>query len=188
MTSTASPATDVLCAHALLLSTLLAAPVDEDTLDRVRDPGFALHWERATREARRGLALLVESAAAGEGIARIAADFARLFEGDECRVVPRESVYRPETDLEALAAIYSRAGFVVPEGLPLDHIATELRFAALLPVLAARPDREFPRFAHDHLRGWGSECLAEISLRAGSLFYQGVGTLGMDYVESLPTR
>ena len=187
MTSTAH-ATDVLCARALLLSSLLEAPVDAVTLSQVRDPGFATQWERTSPEARRGLALLVESAAAGEDLERLAADFTRLFDGEECRIIPRESAYRPETDLDSLAAAYNRMGFVVPAGLALDHIATEPRFAAGLPETAPRPDRALASFAHDHLRVWASECLAEISLRAGSLFYQGVGTLGMDYVESLPTR
>lgn len=188
MTSTAAHATDVLCARAMLLSTLLEGPVDALTLSQVREPEFAASWERTTPEARRGLALLRESAAAAEDLERLAADFARLFEGEECRVIPREAVYRPETDLAALAAVYAKAGFAVPEGLPVDHIATELRFAALLPGAASRPDRALATFTHDHLRVWASECLAEVSLRAGSLFYQGVGTLGMDYIESLPTR
>jgi len=188
MSSTAMHATAGLCARAALLSSLLSAPADPATLCQVRDDAFAGQWERSSPEARRGLALLRESANAQEDEERLAADFTRLFEGEERRIDPRESAYRPEADLVELAATYEAAGFAAPFELPLDHLATELLFAARLPDAAPRPARALAGFAHAHLRLWASECLAEVSLRASSLFYQGVGTLGMDYIESLPTR
>lgn len=159
--------------------------MDADLLWQVRDQYFTQQWERTTNEARRGLALLRESAAAREDLERVTADFTRLFGEDGCRIVPRESAYRPGVTEGELAAIYARAGVDVPSDLPADHLASELLFVARLPVSARATLTEF---THEHLRRWGPECLGEVALRAGSLFYQGVGALGMDYIEALPVR
>lgn len=185
MSSTAQGALAGMRAGAGLLSSLLAAPVDSDLLWQVRDHYFATQWERGTPEARRALALLRESEAAREDLERITADLDRLFGEEGCGIVPRESGYRAGVSADEIAALYAHAGVEPSIGLPADHIATELRFVALLPE-SSRPI--LTGFIHEHLRLWAPECLGEISLRAGSLFYQGVGALAMDYVESLPAR
>ena len=185
MSSTVQGATAGMRASAGLLSALLAGPVDADLLWQVRDPYFASQWGRATPEARRGLALLRESAAAGERPERLLADHERLFGEEGCGIEARESAYRPGVTAQEIAAIYARAEVDVPPELPADHLASQLRFVARLPESARAT---LTGFVHVHLRQWAPECLGEISLRAGSLFYQGVGALAMDYVESLPAR
>lgn len=182
MSSTAQPAMAGMRAGAQLLSALIAAPVDADLLWQVRDQYFARQWERSTAEARRGLALLRESASAREDAERLAAEFTRLFGAEGCRIVPRESAYRTDVTAQDVATAYAAFGVDPPVDLPADHLASELLVLARLdPAHAAA-------FTYGHLRHWASECFGEIALRAGSLFYQGVGTLGMDYIESLPVR
>ncbi len=185
MSSTAQGAMAGMRASAQLLSSLVAEPVDSGLLWQVRDQYFTRQWERHSPEAQRGLALLRESAVAREDLERLEADFHRLFGEDGCGIVPCESAYRAGVTAGELAAVYARAGIDLPADLPADHLAAELRFVARLPESARTTLTEF---THEHLRLWAPECFGEISLRAGSLFYQGVGALGMDYIESLPVR
>ncbi|MGM0385006.1 MAG: TorD/DmsD family molecular chaperone [Actinomycetota bacterium] len=185
MPSTAQGAMAGMRAGAQLLSSLIAGPVDSGLLWQVRDQYFTRQWERHSPEAQRGLALLRESAVAREDLERLGADFHRLFGEDGCGIVARESAYRPGVTAEQLAALYDHAGIDVPADLPADHLAAELQFVARLPESARTTLADF---THEHLRMWAPECFGEISLRAGSLFYQGVGALGMDYIESLPVR
>lgn len=177
-----------LCGRAMVLSSLLARPIETEQLWQVRDDYFASQWDRTTAEATRGLALLRESAAAREDIGKLAADFERLFVGAPPRIIPRESAYRPEVTPEDISEIYKNAGVTIPGELPSDHIASELAFVAQLPMVSPTPTRLLAQFAHDHLRSWAPVCLAEISMRAGTLFYQGVGALAMDYIESIPSH
>lgn len=185
MSPTAQGALAGMRAGAGLLSSLLAAPPDSDLLWQVRDHYFATQWERTTPEALRGLALLRESATAREDPERVDTDHERLFGEEGCGIIPRESAYRAGVTEEDIAAVYARAGVEISSGLPADHIASELQFVARLPESARQT---LTGFIHEHLRLWAPECLGEISLRAGSLFFQGVGALAMDYVESLPAR
>lgn len=180
--------TSGLSGRAMLLSTLLAHPIENDQLWQVRDENFGLQWDRTTPEATRALALLRESAAAREDSAKLRSDFERLFVGAPPRINPRESAYRREIDPEVIRAIYDDAGVSVPWDLPADHIACELAYVAQLPLISPSPTHHMTVFARDHLRSWAPVCLAEVSLRAGSLLYQGVGALAMDYIESLPTH
>nr|NLD39962.1 hypothetical protein [Actinomycetales bacterium] len=188
MTTATPSAASGLCARAALLSSLLAHPVDAGTLWQVRDELFASQWLRDTPEASRGLALLRESASAREGVERLAGDFDRLFVGAGARVVPRESHYRSAMTGGMLEGVYSELGFTAPQALPGDHLASELGFFSQLTVLTPAPEQHLANFARDHLRPWAAECFAEISLTAATLFYQGVGAIGMDFVESLRTR
>ncbi len=177
-----------LCGRAMLLSSLLAHPIEAEQLWQVRDDYFADHWGRSTPEAQRGLALMRESASAREDVAKLAADFDRLFGGPTPRVVPRESTYRSDITAQTLEVVYLTAGVSLTMDQPADHIATELAFVAQLPISSATPARTLAEFTREHLRTWAPVCLAEISMRAGSLLYQGVGALAMDYIESLPTH
>lgn len=182
MSSTAHEATSAILAHAAVLSSLVAGPVDADLAGKVRDPHFAQQWERTTPEALRGLALLRESTAAREDVDRLLADYSRLFGAEGCGIVACESAYLPGVTAADLEELYSRTGMSTSTGLPADHLATELRFVAWMDPSA------LPDFMRHHLGRWATACFGEIALRAGSLFYQGVGVLGMDYVESLPDR
>lgn len=177
-----------LCARATLLSGLVASPAQADTLWQVRGDVFASQWGRTSDEALRGLALLRESASARETPERLSQDFERLFEGEEPRIVPRESHYVDGVDVDALAEQYERAGYTGVHRLPADHLANELGFFSQLALVSPSPEQQLNGFARDHLRVWGAECLAEISMAAASLFYQGVGAIGMDFVETLPAR
>ncbi|HHW84405.1 MAG TPA: hypothetical protein GX743_11460 [Actinomycetales bacterium] len=188
MTTTTPNAASGLCARAALLSTLLSHPVEAGTLWQVRDELFASQWLRDTPEAVRGLALLRESASAREGVERLAMDFQRLFTGPDARVVPLESAYRPEVKPSQLSAMYEQMGFTQPDSLPADHLASELGFFSQLPVLTPSPAQHLADFAREHLRPWAAECFAEVSMTAATLFFQGVGAIGMDFVESLPMR
>lgn len=187
MTTTTPASAAGLCARAALLSGILARPVNGALLWQVRDEVFASQWSRDTPEALRGVGLLHESATARESAERINADFARLFVGPEARVEPCESRFR-EADVAELEALYASVGFQAHEQLPADHLANELAFFSQLTMLSDNPERQLTEFARNHLRPWAGECLAEISLRAATLFYQGIGAIGMDYIESLPTR
>lgn len=180
--------TSGLSGRAMLLSTLLAHPIDNDQLWQIRDENFGSQWDRESAEATRALALLRESSAAREDIAKLKADFDRLFVGAPPRVNPRESAYRSDADPEKLRALYDDAGISMPWELPADHIACELAYVGQLPLVSPSPTQKMTDFARDHLRTWAPVCLAEISMRAGSLLYQGVGALAMDYIESLPTH
>ncbi len=174
--------------RAALLSKLLARPARPGTLWQVRDGVFADEWMRETPEALRGLALLRESGAANETEERLGADFERIFAGDAPRVLPLESSYRPGVSAGDLLGIYEDLGFHQLTGLPADHLANELGYFAALGVLAASPEEHLTSFAREHLRPWAGACLAEISQSAATMFYQGVGAIGMDFIESLPTR
>lgn len=171
-----------------MISTLLARPVEAGTLWQVRDEVFASQWMRDTPEASRGLALLRESAAARESVERLTVDFERLFTGSERRIDPVESAYVPDVSAADLELVYGEVGYRPIPDLPADHIANELGYFSQLTVLTSTPQHHLAHFAREHLRPWAAECLAEISLTAASLFYQGVGAVGMDFVESLPTR
>lgn len=177
-----------LCARATLLSGLVAKPAQAETLWQVRSDVFESQWSRSSDEALRGLALLRESAAARETPERIAADFERLFGGEEPRVVPLESAHVSGLDVAALERDYAAAGFTGLPDLSADHLASELAFFSHSALVSPSPEADLNTFARDHLRRWAAECLAEISMAAASLFYQGVGAIGMDFIESLPTR
>lgn len=180
--------TSGLSGRAMLLSTLLARPIENDQLWQIRGESFGSQWDRDTPEAQRGLALLRESAAAREDRAKLAADFERLFVGAPPRINPRESAYLPGADPEALRRLYEDAGVSMSWELAPDHIACELAYLGQLPLISPSPTRQMTQFTHDHLRAWAPLCLGEISLRAGSLLYQGIGALGMDYIESIPAH
>lgn len=174
--------------RAALLSKLLAHPARPGTLWQVRDEVFAAEWMRETPEALRGLALLRESGAANETEERLSTDFERIFGGDVPRVVPLESTYRPGVSARDLARIYEESGFHQLSGLPADHLANELGYFSALGGISASPEEHLTSFAREHLRPWAGACLAEISQSAATMFYQGVGAIGMDFIESLPTR
>ncbi|SNU01579.1 chaperone TorD involved in molybdoenzyme TorA maturation [Ruaniaceae bacterium KH17] len=177
-----------LSGRATLLSTLLAHPIDSDQMWQIRGESFGGQWDRTSPEATRALALLRESAAAREDLARIAGDYQRLFGGDPPRIDPRESAYNPDVDPEELRALYVTSGASMPWELEPDHISSELAYLAQLPLISANATHDMTAFARDHLRSWAPVCLAEMSLRAGSLLYQGVGALAMDFIESLPVH
>ncbi|MDN5559257.1 MAG: molecular chaperone TorD family protein [Ruaniaceae bacterium] len=180
--------TSGLSGRAMLLSTLLAHPIENDQLWQIRDESFGIQWDRNTPEARRAIALLRESATARENDAKLAADFERLFAGAPPRIIPRESAYVPGVDPDELHRLYDDAGVSIPWALPPDHIACELAYVAQLPLVSPSPTRSMTAFVRDHLRTWAPLCLGEISLRAGSLLYQGIGALAMDYIESIPAH
>lgn len=180
--------TSGLSGRAMLLSTLLAHPIDNDQLWHVRDESFGNQWDRGTPEASRALALMRESAAAREDTTKLHADFERLFAGTPPRIDPRESAYLPDVTPASLRLLYEESGVSVPSDLPPDHIACELAYVAQLPLVSPSPSQPMTAFARAHLRVWAPVCLAEVSMRAGSLLYQGIGALAMDYIESLPTH
>ena len=184
MTINTSSLSAGLTARATLLAALVGRPVDTNLLWQVRDDYFGTQWARSTPEAKRGLALLRESAAVRETVERLNHDYERLF-GPEGRIRLEESVH---TGLNPrhLEAYYGAFGFERFDGLAPDHLATELRFLAHLAGVGN--ETELPAFTREHLRPWAPECFAEITMRAGSLYYQGVGALGMDFIESLAVR
>lgn len=184
MTINTSSLATGMAARATLLAALVGRPVDPNLLWQVRDDYFCNQWGRSTPEASRGLALLRESAAARETPERLNADFERLF-GAEGRIDLTESS-RTGVDPDHLEAYYGAFGFEEFDGLSVDHLSTELRF--LTHLAGNGHERELPEFTREHLRPWASECFAEISFRAGSLYYQGIGALGMDFIESLAVR
>lgn len=184
MTINTSSLSTGMAARASLLAALVGRPVDVNLLWQVRDDYFCTQWARTTPEAERGLALLRESASARETAERLNADRERLF-GPEGRISLTESC-RTGQESGHLADYYAAYGFASFDGLPADHLATELRFLAHLA--SSGQEQELPGFAREHLRPWAAECFAEISFRAGSLYFQGIGALGMDFIESLAVR
>lgn len=188
MIETSPTATSGLFARAALLSELLAAPASAENLTLLRAETFPAQWARNTVEAARGLGLITESGAAHESVERVAADYKRLFVGPGRRIVALASAYAPHLQAADLEAVYAELGFQPIPALPAHHLANELAFFARLTVLSPAPEQLLTTFAREHLRPWAGECLAEISLRAATLFYQGVGAIGMDFIESLPTR
>ncbi|WP_127131778.1 molecular chaperone [Georgenia sp. SYP-B2076] len=183
------------------LSQLLLAAPDGEVLDRVRDPELLAQWPLPQDpDCRRGLALLAESATAGEDTALVRRDYNRLFFGPErMKAPPYESVHRSEEHLlfEAVTmevrASYAAFGLVAPRlhREPDDHIGLELGFVAALCVRAldaldAGDDGELDRlldgimtFLREHLLAWAPACLTQAAGASTTFFYQGVAALGL---------
>lgn len=177
-----------LCSRATVLSSLLARPAEDPLLWQVRNDHFSTQWGAASAAGERGLALLRESATAREDVERLAHDFDRLFSGEHPRLRPCQSAYRCDCTAAALAEAYRASGISVMDSLPADHVANELYYVSQFHLmLNSDAGSVLRRFTLEHLK-WAGELFGELSLRAGSLFYQGVGLLGMDYIESLPAR
>lgn len=187
MALTTGPATvSGLCSRATVLASLLSRPVEDPLLWQVRDEYFASQWGPASAYGQRGLALLRESAAAREDVERLARDFERLFGGDHPRLQACQSTHEAGVTATQLETLYRSRGVNVIEHLPADHLANELYYASQLH-LVTDAEALLRSFTLEHLK-WAGQFFAEIALRAGSLFYQGVGALGVDYIESAPAR
>lgn len=187
-------------AFTTLSALLLAAPSGE-VLARVRDADLLGEWPLPGHaDCRRGVALLAESAAAGEDETRIRRDYNRLFRGPErMKAPPYESVHRSEDRLlfEAetmqVRAAYAELGLVAPRlnSEPDDHIGLELSFVATVAVrgmdaLEAGDDLELARllralvvFLDEHLLVWAPRCLTQAANASTTFFYQGISALGL---------
>ena len=187
-------------AFTTLSSLLLAAP-SADVLARVRDAELLQDWPLPGHaDCRRGIALLAESAGAGEDAARIRSDYNRLFRGPErMKAPPYESVHRSqdrllfEAETMQVRAAYAEFGLVAPRlnSEPDDHIGLELSFVATLAVrgMDAMEDgadaelagllRGLVTFLDEHLLAWAPRCLTQAANGSTTFFYQGVSALGL---------
>lgn len=183
------------------LSQLLLSAADADLLARVRDRELLADWPLLRdADCRRGTALLMESATAGEGEALLRRDYNRLFFGPErMKAPPYESVHRSDEHLlfepvtMEVRASYAAFGLAAPRlnKEPDDHIGLELGFLATLCVRAldaldTGDDAELARlvdgvvtFLGEHLLAWGPECLTQAAGASTTFFYQGVAALGL---------
>lgn len=162
--------------------------------------GLLDEWPLAgTEPAERGLALLRASAGAGEDVATIAADRARLYgEAALAVVAPYESVHRSKDHLvferhtlQARAA-YRRLNLQAPHlnREPDDHIGLEFDFMAQA-LLRALDDADpalglsaATDFLHDRLLPWAPGMLAKLETAASTRFMAGLAALSLGALES----
>lgn len=192
---------DELAAAFTALSGVLAHDPSDTLVTGMLDPTLLSEWPVADDEAsRRGVALLQESASAGETYAQVRRDNNRLFFGPGQLIAPPyESVHLSkdrllfERETMLVRAAYAEFGLEAPRlnRDPDDHIALELGFLAALCVRAmdaldAADDAELARllsgiqrFLADHLLRWAPTCLTQALEGADTLFYRGVAELGL---------
>ena len=201
---------DGLAAAATVLSRLLLAAPDEQTLDGMRDPAMLADWPLPVGEvAARGIDFLASSRDRGEDVRAVKRDHARLFVGpDTLRAPPYESVHRSadglvfETQTVQVRAFYARFDLTAPRvgRDPDDHIGLELAFVAALANRAldaleagdvaerARLLDALREFLDEHLLTWGPDLMVLIGERAETAFYQGVSALGFEALQHAAVR
>lgn len=128
----------------------------------------------------------------------IAADFTRLFIADEeyLKAPPYASYYLESSgetftqESDELSKLYASLNFtptLYPHE-PCDHLASELEFLALLlkqNIANPSPSALLLSFLEYRLTPWSNECLAYLQKNALTPFYQGVGYLTQDLLETL---
>jgi len=183
------------------MARFLLAPADESLQRQLAEPGQLESWPMPRDlHTTRGLELLESSTSESETAADLNRDYQRLFVGpDSLLAPPYESVYRTvdrllfdEPTFEVRAA-YRTLGLQAPHlnREPDDHIGLEFSFLSSLCehalVALARDDRRrfdevldiHRRFLCSHLLLWGGDCLGLVETNSQTLFYKGVGALGL---------
>jgi TorA maturation chaperone TorD len=183
------------------LARLLLAPADDELLERLAAPGQLEAWPMPRDPATcRGLDRLRALGADRESVTSLERDYERLFVGPNSMLAPPyESVYLTMERLIfdgptfEVRAAYRSLGMQAPSfnREPDDHIGLEFSFLSLLCTraldAAERGDQPAVesvleaqrRFLSEHLLRFGAECLGLVEANAQTIFYQGVGALGL---------
>lgn len=203
------PADELASAAAVLrvLAGLLGSAPSAGLVEAVRRREWLDDWPlEHTGVCRAGLDALADSAAQGETVDDIVADYAQLMGGPgRVAVHPYESVHRSAEgllfDAETLQVrdAYAEFGLAAPNlnRSPDDHIALECEFVATLAeravsaldegdeAEAARLVAGLDRFLTEHLFAWGPHFFDAIGRAARTRFYRAVGLLGVDTLVQL---
>lgn len=185
-----------------VLGRLFAAAPGQDSLDQIRSAEMLADWPLPGGERTdEGLALLTESATAGESAEQVYQDHFLLVVGPaKVKAVPWESVYLSaeglvfEAQTLQVREFYRRFDLQAPRlnREPDDHISLELEFCATLlnraldAVQAGAPDDAVAlidahaEFCRDHLFKWAPEFFRRVEHGADTAFYRGIGILGQD--------
>lgn len=183
------------------LARFLLAPADTELLAELGRPGQLAAWPLPLDvDTSRGLDGIAASLQASERGEDLAEDYQRLFVGPgHLLAPPYESVHRTRDRLLfdvptfEVRAAYNEFGMQAPRlnREPDDHLGLELSFLGSLCNIALdaidREDRAAlqralaaqRRFLAEHLLPWGSDCLRMVEVNAKTLFYRGVGALGL---------
>lgn len=149
-------------------------------------------WALRDGESLRGAALVAESQIAGEDLARLGDEHARLLTGGSRAPQAAPSA---RSSLRRLLDEVTAAGVVLPDGARPDLAGALWLLAALddvldgaaAPVPAAALLRWREELLTEHLLAWGVVCLSRVQLGAQTYFYQGVAALGLGLLRHAAT-
>ena len=172
-------------------SRFVLAPVDDDLLERLGEPGQLESWPMPRdTDTSRGLELVRTSLESAEAVAALKRDYERLFTLPVWRTPERLLFDAPTFEVRAE---YRSLGVQAPSlnRDPDDHLGLEFNFLGLVCSHAldahdrgdtAGLDQALEtqrRFLGDHLLRWGPDFLASVEQNAETVFYKGVGALGL---------